>query len=297
MATLVGGHEERSSGHRRIGVPPCWWRGSSPVCLAVLSSLFFAAGVCAQSAPETHAKVQLVAAQKSIHIGSSFWVGILFQLDPGWHIYWQNPGDSGESPNIEWQLPPGFRAGEIRWPRPIRLGTASVRDYGYEGQVLLMTNIQPPNFTGASPVSIAATVKYVVCREICIPGKSDVNLSLPPNYLPLVEPTPWQGLFRITIALLPKPLPSAWKASAKSLGDHFILSLKGPGSADELMFFPLDRGVIENAAPQNVEWGHKALRLTLKKSEQLVKPVSTLRGVIVLDQYRVFEISVPVKSP
>ena len=283
-------------------VPTMILRSNSPrspslLFLALALSLLFAAGVGAQSPAETHAKIQLVSEEKSIRSGGSFWVGILFQLDPGWHIYWQNPGDSGEPPKIEWQLPPGFHAGAIRWPRPARLGTASVTDYGYEGQVLLMTSIEPPpNFTPTSPVSIAANVKYVVCREICIPGKSDVTLSLPPNYLPFVEASPSQGLFRITIALLPKPLPSAWKASAKSVGDHFILSLKGPGSADQIMFFPLDRSVIENAAPQNVESDHGVVRLTLKKSEQLVKPVSALRGVIFLDQYRVFEIAVPVKS-
>jgi DsbC/DsbD-like thiol-disulfide interchange protein len=269
----------------------------SPHFLALTVSLLLAVAAGAQTPVETHAKIQLVSEEKSIRPGGSSWLGVLFQLDPGWHIYWQNPGDSGEPPIIEWRLPVGFRAGAIRWPWPIRLGTNSVRDYGYEGEVLLMASIDAPtNMNASTPVSIAATVKYIVCREICVPGISDITLSLPPNSLPFDEPSPWQGLFRITMALLPKPLPSAWKASAVSVGDHFILSLKGPGSAEELMFFPFDRNVIENAAPQNLESRHGALRLTLKKSEHLLKPVSNLRGVVFLDQYRVFEIAVPVKS-
>ena len=30
---------------------------------------------------------------------------MLFDLEKGWHIYWVNPGDSGEPPKIQWQLP------------------------------------------------------------------------------------------------------------------------------------------------------------------------------------------------
>jgi DsbC/DsbD-like thiol-disulfide interchange protein len=294
---MDGGHGERRSRHRGISVPPCSSRWCSLLFFAVFYSLLFAVSIGAQSTPETHAKIQLVSAEKSIHIGSSFWVGIFFQLDPGWHIYWQNPGDSGEPPKIEWQLPPGFRAGAIRWPRPIPLGSASVRDYGYEGEVLLMAAIQPPSsFTRKSPVAVAATVKYVVCREICIPGKANMTLTIPVNPHATLEPSEWRELFRTTRTQLPKPLPSTWKVSAKSEGDHLILSLEGAGSARELMFFPLDPGVIQNAAAQTLELDNKGLRLTLKKSEQLVKPVSTLRGVIVLDQYRAYEIAVPVKS-
>jgi DsbC/DsbD-like thiol-disulfide interchange protein len=271
-------------------------RSASLLFLALALFPLFATVVSAQSPPQTHAKIQLVSEEKSIRPNGPFWVGILFQLDPGWHIYWQNPGDSGEPPKIEWQLPPGFRAGAIRWPRPIRLGTASVRDYGYEGQVLLMTTVEPPmKFTPASPVSIAANVKYVVCREICIPDKSVVTLSLPLSAQPAAEASRWRELFRTTRAQFPKPLPPTWKASAKSVRDHFILSFEGAGSTHELMFFPLDRSVIENAAPQILASDINGVSLTLKKSEQLMKPVSNLRGVIFLDQHRVFEIAVPVK--
>jgi thiol:disulfide interchange protein DsbD len=272
-------------------------RSASLLFPALALSLLFPPGVSAQSAPETHAKIQLVSEEESIRPSAPFWVGILFQLEPSWHIYWQNPGDSGEPPKIEWQLPSGFHAGAIRWPQPIRLGTASVRDYGYEGQVLLMASIKPPsNLSATSSIPIAATVKYVVCREICIPGKSVVTLSLPLSAQHAVEPSEWRELFKSTRAQFPKPPPSAWKVWTKSVGDYFILSVEGAGASSEVKFFPLDRSVIENAALQTLDSDKNRLRLTLKKSEQLAKPVSTLRGVIVLDQDRAYEIAVPVKS-
>ena len=262
--------------------------------LALALSLLFAPGVSAQSAPGTHANIQLVSEEKSVRPSAPFWVGILFQLDPGWHIYWQNPGDSGEPPKIEWRLPPDFRAGAIRWPRPIRLGTTSVRDYGYEGQVLLMTALQPHHQV-ASSVEIAATVKYVVCQEICIPGKADLKLLLPVSEATNTETTGWSELFNSTRAQMPKRLPPQWNVSAVSTVSNFVLTFRG-GTAQEMRFFPLQPGVIENAAPQTFDSDKNRLRLTIKKSEQLVEPVSTLRGVIVLDQDRAYEIAVPVKS-
>jgi hypothetical protein len=62
------------------------------------------------------------------------------------------------------------------------------------------------------------------------------------------------------------------------------------------MFFPLDRSVIENGPPQSLAADSNSLRLTLKKSEQLAMPVSTLRGVLVLDLNLAYEIAAPVSS-
>ena len=36
-------------------------------------------------------------------------VGVLYRIEPGWHIYWKYSGDSGIPTKIEWQLPQGFR--------------------------------------------------------------------------------------------------------------------------------------------------------------------------------------------
>lgn len=275
------------------------WHSNSPpslvlLFLAVALSLLFAAGISAQSPAETHAKIQLVSEEKSVRPSGPFWVGILFQLDPGWHIYWKNPGDSGEPPKIEWRLPPGFRAGPIRWPRPILLGKGSVRDYGYEGQVLLMTTLQPEHPV-TTAVAIAATVKYIVCREVCVPGKADVKLLLPVSEATNFETTGWSELFNSTRARVPKRLPPQWNVSAVSTASNFVLTFRG-GTAQEMRFFPLQPGVIENSAPQTLASDKNGFSLTFKKSEQLAKPVLILRGVIVLNQDRAYEIAVPVKS-
>ncbi len=127
----------------------------------------------AQLPAQPHLKVELISEQPTSPPGQPLWVGLLFRLEPGWHIYWQNPGDSGEPSRTQWNLPTGFLAGSIRWPQPIRLGGGSVVDYGYEGQVLLMAPLQASSSRKETSLpSLSADVKYIVCRDVCIPRES-----------------------------------------------------------------------------------------------------------------------------
>src|SRR5690349_10440439 len=67
-------------------------------------------------APGDLVKAELVAEAASIAPGGTVWVDLHLEVEPGWHVYWQNPGDSGLPTAIDWKLPSGFSAGPIRWP-------------------------------------------------------------------------------------------------------------------------------------------------------------------------------------
>ena len=239
-------------------------------------------------------------ADPSSHLPAGpIWVGLLFRLDPGWHIYWRNAGDSGEPPKVQWQLPPGFAAGPIRWPTPVRLGSGSIVDYGYEGQVLLMSPIGVPRNSNAASVSVAADVKYIVCREICIPGKAHLAVAIPVGSDATSRTRDaWGELFRHTRAQLPRPAPADWKITATADKDRFALSVESGTRVSNANFFPDETGVVENSAMQGFAVEGDGFRLTLKKSQQLLKPVSVLRGLLVISpgggSDRAYEIAVPV---
>ena len=225
--------------------------------------------------------------------GQPLWVGVLFRLDRGWHIYWQNPGDSGEPPRIRWDLPPGFVAGSIRWPQPIRLEGGSVVDYRYEGQVLLMALIEGPSTRKATPLpSLSAEVKYIVCRDVCVPGKAHVTLSGPAG----ADWALWRALFEQTRRQLPKPAPAGWKVTAVAAKENFVLSVQARTQVQGASFFPLQPSQIDNSSPQDFVPTPSGFRLALKKSDQLTKPISTLKGLIVFGTGRAFEVSAPVLS-
>ncbi len=247
--------------------------------------------------PESHARIELIADLNSPQPGHTLWAGLLFRLDPGWHVYWRNAGDSGEPPKIQWNLPPGFRAGTIAWPTPARLGGGSIVDYGYENQVLLMAPIETPAEEKpgkSSAVELAADVSYLVCREICIPGKAHASLSLPLSGGASTQATQWQTLFQQTKAQLPKPALANWTVVARSSTDRFVLSVHTGTPVARVTFFPLEPNVVENSAPQEFAAAKTGFQLALKKSQLLTKPVAKLTGVLVLNGSRAYEIAAPV---
>jgi thiol:disulfide interchange protein DsbD len=267
--------------------------------LAALAAglLLFSAYHLIAQVNEFHVKIELIPESAAAEARKPFWVGLLFRLDEGWHIYWQNPGDAGEPPRVQWELPPGFTSGPILWPQPVRLGTGSVIDYGYENQVLLMTPIERSANSAVSTPAISADVKYIVCREMCIPGKAHLTLSSPSS---AELSTVWRQLFEQTRAQLPRAAPKAWKLSAridKGKGkdnDHFILSVRTESRVRAATFFPLEPGQIENSAAQSFALTANGFRLSLTKSDLLAKPITTLKGLLVLGPGRAFEIAVPV---
>ena len=84
-------------------------------------------------------KPQLIADTDAIAPGKAFTVGLLLRMAPHWHTYWKFSGDAGLPSEIKWTLPPGWKAGEIQWPIPLKLmDPGDIQTYGYENEVLLM---------------------------------------------------------------------------------------------------------------------------------------------------------------
>src|SRR5215472_5285970 len=117
-------------------------------------------------------KASLYAESATVAAGQTLWVDVHLAVAPGWHVYWKNPGDSGLPTEINWTLPSGFSAGPIAWPMPERFQLGPIANYGYAGDVDLLVPISVPSTFGADAMHIGATVKYLVCAEICIPGEA-----------------------------------------------------------------------------------------------------------------------------
>ena len=240
-----------------------------------------------------HVKLELVSEQNAVVPGKELWLGIRFDLEDGWHTYWINPGDSGEAPHIEWQLPAGFEAGAIQWPYPERLATPPFADYGYEHQVLLMIPVRPPaELKDVQTQKVAALVRYLVCRDVCIPGQKQLELSLPVQTHAAASDA--RSLFDAARSKLPLPAPREWRISSASMADEFLLNLK-IGKLDKTpQFFPLNAEQIENGASQETSVIPGGIRLHLKKSKHLLKPVARLKGIVVLGPGKAYVVDVPV---
>src|SRR5687768_7951944 len=83
-------------------------------------------------------KAKLLADVSAVKPGEAFTVGLRLSIEPGWHVYWTNPGDSGAPTSVKLKLPAGFKAGPVQYPVPIRFNQpGDVLGYGYEDELML----------------------------------------------------------------------------------------------------------------------------------------------------------------
>ncbi len=251
------------------------------------------------AADAAHVQARLVADEQWIQPGHLLWLGVHFEIEKGWHIYWTNPGDSGQATRVQWALPAGLAAGAIRWPYPQRIqDSATVVDYGYENQVTLLVPIRPSaTLSTEQSAELSVIAKWLVCRDICIAGQANLKLQLPVRKAAPASDASSRALLDEARAKLPKPLPAAWRASATFENGHLVLELKTGQRGAHAAFFPLDAEVIENAAPQEEVPFARGISLRLKKSSRLAKEIKMLRGIVVLSPGRAFVIGAPVAPP
>ncbi|MGH7178408.1 MAG: protein-disulfide reductase DsbD domain-containing protein [Tepidisphaeraceae bacterium] len=131
--------------------------------------------------PANLVKAELLADASGIRPGRPFLLGVRFRITPGWHIYWINPGDSGEATRVEFQLPPGFVVGPVRYPAPEKfVQPGDIVGYGYEQQAMLIVEVTPAgDLKIGDEISVVANSTWLVCEKICIPGQATSSLRLP----------------------------------------------------------------------------------------------------------------------
>ena len=149
------------------------------MCLGI--AVAFGAGVCAAApgdiAPK--AKVSLLSSVKAFVPGEAFDLGVHFELDSGWNIYWQNPGDSGLAPVIKWNLPDGFSAGGVRYPIPRRHHSpGDIVTNVLAGDPMLVATVTPAAKLLGGSVPLAADVTYLVCADKCIREQVTVRVDV-----------------------------------------------------------------------------------------------------------------------
>jgi thiol:disulfide interchange protein DsbD len=244
------------------------------------------------AAPPPPATVRIVAAPPTAGRPSAAWIGLRFLIEPGWHIYWQNPGDSGGPPEVRWTLPPGVTAGPLRWPVPERVVLDTVVNYGYHGEVVLPARLEAPAPGWPDkPFVVTARVRWLACKEICLPGRSEASLELPAR----MEMPAGSGVdIDRALARVPGDAPASWRLSGSADRDQFTLHIETGSPESGADFFPLLPGQVDASAPVRAVSHARGVTLTLRKSDFLSRPVRSLRGVVVLSGRRAYEVAVHV---
>lgn len=121
--------------------------------------------------------VRLIAAVDKAGEGETLKLGLEFQLQPGWKIYWRSPGDAGFPPRPDWTDSRNVAETAIAWPAPERFTIFEMQTFGYGGEVVLPITLTPER--PGEAVRLAGTVNYLTCKEICIPYDAALSIDLP----------------------------------------------------------------------------------------------------------------------
>lgn len=245
------------------------------------------APVSAQAADEVqteHVSLRLLSEQAVVKPGETFWVGLQFELIPHWHVYWRNPGDSGTAPRIDWQLPPGWQAGEIRWPLPERIHVGPLTNYGYTEAVTLLVPIEVS--TEAAPsatVTIQAQSNWLVCREACVPEQGTVTQRIAVGADNQVN-TAVNRHFEQVRRQLPTALPG--QARFRVVAEQVELELSGLDGAGEqwteLWFAPWQWGPVSPSGEQRRQTTASGFTLVMPVGDS--PPRQQLNGLLVVSK-------------
>ncbi len=223
--------------------------------------------------------------------GGKISLGLHQRLQPGWHTYWRNPGESGEPTNIAWTAPPGFAVSDIFWPHPERIPFGELANYGYSDDVLLRVEVTVP--AGLKPgenVTFKGDVAWLVCKDICIPEKAALDLTLPVVENEPVVNEQWRAAFddaRAREPLHSDSFDARFAATDAGVTLFFFPTLNRIERGVGALFFPFTKGLIKASAPQTSEQREGGFAIVVPPGWKLRdaekrKTVDTIDGVLVL---------------
>ena len=179
--------------------------------------------------------------------GGTVRIAATFGIVPGWHIYWENPGESGSPTTLELDLPEGCTVAKRADGRPaVDFPVPSVfshgeTTFGYEKSVTISVEVQLPATLPAGGIPVKVRTRWLVCKERCLMGSGEASVDLAKPVA--AESAPARALAE-SLARLPKPLPPGWRLSvAEVAAESATLVVQAPPdfSADgEWSFIPND---------------------------------------------------------
>lgn len=185
---------------------------------------------------------------------------VTFTIPEHWHIYWKNPGDSGLPTRLEWSMPDGLKAGDIRWPAPERIETTGLIDYGYSNRVTLLVPLTPTRDDITGEVAVKAS--WLVCKEVCIPESATLTALVQENETAATT-------IRTAQAQLPQPFDG--QAQFTAAPDAVTLTLTRDQPWEQFSaarFSPAEDGVMANAPLGSVKHVGNELTFTLPRGTQ-----------------------------
>jgi thiol:disulfide interchange protein DsbD len=191
-----------------------------------------ARGEGGMDAGEARVAAELLVDAAAVRPGETVRVGVLFTLDPGWHIYWRNAGDSGKPTELTWRAG-SAEIGPTQWPAPrvFREGDGLLTTFGYDGDVLLASDaVIGADARGGLRFEVDAA--FVTCKVVCIPGRMALAREVPVTPDGALPTSAVRARFDLAASRLPHAAEALGivvaarpSQSAVRPGDEFLVAL------------------------------------------------------------------------
>ncbi len=254
---------------------------------------------------DQYVEVELYPLSQTVTAGEASLWALEFRIAPEWHIYWENPGDSGAPLILEWKWE-GAQLLHFHYPPPKRIPVSSLVNFGYEEQVIFPLEVQVgPQAEG---VQVNLDLEWLVCKVECIPGFAQLKAQAVVG--PQAQaPHPQQALAQQFLAQSPGP-QSLTAPLFHRQEDQLFFKLPLPQTdfnPQEVHLFPYDGLFFSHQFPEFLQLTQSQLDFSLQSKSQSLREPSDPRVLLVLRgtasdpvQVRSFDVELdfsPAQSP
>tara|TARA_R110000850_G_scaffold123873_1_gene241779 strand:- start:1562 stop:3733 length:2172 start_codon:yes stop_codon:yes gene_type:complete len=260
--------------------------------LALLIAPWLPPTANAQSKPvrDGNVEAQLISNQSTIAPGESFSLGLKLTIDPTWHTYWINPGETGKPTLLSLTLPDGFSAGELQFPVPKRFVTdygfnILEAGFGYKTAVIHPITVTPPaDLKPGDSITISGKADWLMCDpSSCVPGSVDLSITLQ------VGDSAVASADASGIELYSRKVPEAvdWPVTIALEGENLIVKATVPADAipegAELHLYPYETKIFDQLAEPVVTKTAAGLSFATQKHKKLTAAPESFSALIVAE--------------
>ncbi|WP_300111492.1 protein-disulfide reductase DsbD domain-containing protein [Sphingobium sp.] len=199
-----------------------------------------------------HIAAQLDSESDSPAPGGATTIAFAMTPEPGWHGYWENPGDAGLGMSVEWTLPRGVTVGPLRYPVPETLLISGLMNHVYEGPYAILANLKVAgDVAQGTRLPVVAKAQWLACTDkVCVPESETLRLDLVAGNGAVAPAS--RTRFDAWRMHLPRPLGSQARYTVKDGRLRMAIPLPMEAEARDVHLFALTEGLVRYAADQRV---------------------------------------------
>jgi thiol:disulfide interchange protein len=239
---------------------------------------------------DKNVEARLISSHSTIKAGEPFTLGLQFVIDPTWHTYWINPGETGIPTTLNLTMPAGFTAGKPGFPIPKKFVLDygfGVREagYGYETTVVHPLTITPPaGLKAGEKITLSGISKWLMCDpNTCVPGKAELSITLEVGAEAI--PSPEADLVSSALAKLPIPVqaPMTLNLNGANLAMTATIPAADLPAGAKFAFYPLVNSVLDPFSDATVTVSGDTVTISAPKGETLTAAPAEFAGLLVAE--------------